>query len=139
MVDDGDSPVGAITVELKSEGIAYTMVWTTPAVPSPLTRFGAGSAEQTALESCGIRMAFRRSTPTPGPIPRWASIAPTRAVTPASSTDVRSNSHSLQESFGFVAKPRTGFTRYVDVFVPGSTDKATPIRMTAADAQYEAQ
>ncbi|MCX5242493.1 hypothetical protein OG824_45580 [Streptomyces prunicolor] len=47
------------------------------------------------------------------------------------------NSSSVQESYGFVATPRTGFTSYVDTAVPGGTGRGSLVGEYAHDGRRE--
>ncbi|MFE6284141.1 hypothetical protein [Streptomyces sp. NPDC057877] len=167
VVDDGDSPVQAITAQLRSTGVPYTAVRLTdpdrPAVTAAFlsdtvngtpraryqgvvvpneTPFGAGSAEQTALEdyqrTYGIPQVDAYTWAHPG-----VGLDPTGEGGYAGTLDGREasvtaagkagwfgyldgafafedNAPDVSESYGYAARPRTGFTSYVDTEVPGA-------------------
>ncbi|WP_128376151.1 hypothetical protein [Streptomyces cavernae] len=184
VVDDGDSPVQAITAELKSTGIPYTTIDLTAAnrptidaaflsdtvqgVPRARYQgvvlpneapFGAGSAEQAALESYektfGVPQvdAYTWAHPEVGldytSEGGWAGTLDgrTAGVTAAGrsgpfgyldgSLSFEDNSPSLQESYGYVGRPRTGFTSYVDIAVPGGAGRGSLIGEYAHDGRRE--
>ncbi|MFI9805126.1 hypothetical protein ACIHEJ_12285 [Streptomyces sp. NPDC052301] len=162
VVDDGAGPVGAITAQLKSEGIPYTRIdlgdSARPTVDAAFLSdtaggrprakfqgvvlpneapFGAGSAEQTALESYekpyGIPQldAYTWAHPEVGldytDAGGYAGQLDGRTATVTTagrsgpfgclrgSFSFEDNSSSVDESYGFAARPRAGFTSYVDV------------------------
>lgn len=166
VVDNGDSPVQAITAELKSDGIPYTRLdLDDPGRPivdaaflsdtvggTPRARyqgvvlpneapFGEGSAEWTALESYertyGIPQVDAYTWAHPGvgldhtSEGGWAGSLDgrTAAITDAGKAGFfgyldgpvafEDNSPSVPESYAFVARPRQGYTSYVDIAVPG--------------------
>ncbi|WP_052424491.1 hypothetical protein [Streptomyces fulvoviolaceus] len=184
VVDNGDSPVDAITAQLESTGIPYTTIDLTDANRPTITDaflsdtvngtprakyqgvvlpneapFGSGSAEQTALESYettyGIPQVDAYTWAHPGvgldytSEGGWAGTLDGRA---AAVTDVgkagyfgyldgaftfEDNDASVQESYGFVAKPRTGFTSYVDIPVPAGTGNGSLVGEYAHDGRRE--
>ncbi|WP_257004508.1 hypothetical protein [Streptomyces sp. SA15] len=184
VVDNGDSPVQAITAQLESTGIPYTTVDLTdpdrPAITqaflsdtvngTPRAKyqgvvlpneapFGAGSAEQTALETYertyGIPQvdAYTWAHPEVGldytSQGGWAGTLDGRdaSVTAAGKAGpfgyldgaftFENNDTSVQESYGFVAKPREGFTSYVDLPVPAGEGKGSLIGEYAHDGRRE--
>ena len=181
VVDNGDSPVQAITAQLRNTGIPYTTVdlndANRPAITAafladtvngtPRARyqgvvlpneapFGAGSAEQTALETYektyGIPQvdAYTWAHPEVGlDYSAYSGTLDGRTadVTTAGragwfgyldgAVTFEDNSASTQESYGFVATPRTGFTSYVDVPVPGGTGRGSLIGEYAHDGRRE--
>ncbi|MEU0967702.1 hypothetical protein ABZ357_20565 [Streptomyces sp. NPDC005917] len=181
VVDNGDSPVAAITAQLRSEGIPYTSVNLNesgrPAITgtflsdtvngTPRAKFqgvvlpdeapfGAGSAEQTALETYertyGIPQVDAYTWAHPEVGLDYSSYSgtldgETATVTTAGRSaafgyldgDVafEDNSPSVQESYGFVGTPRTGFTSYVDIPVPGGTGTGSLLGEYAHDGRRE--
>ncbi|MDQ1044831.1 hypothetical protein [Streptomyces sp. V4I2] len=184
VVDNGDSPVQAITAQLKSTGIPYTTVNLNDADRPAITDtflsdtvggtprakyqgvvlpneapFGAGSAEQTALETYertyGIPQVDAYTWAHPGvgldytSQGGWAGTLDGReaAVTTAGQAGYfgyldgaltfEDNDASTQESYGFVAKPRTGFTSYVDIPVPAGEGTGSLIGEYAHDGRRE--
>ncbi|PWI18837.1 hypothetical protein DI272_35375 [Streptomyces sp. Act143] len=181
VVDNGDSPVQAITAQLRNTGIPYTTVDLNDANRSTITDtfladtvngtpraryqgvvlpneapFGAGSAEQTALETYertyGIPQvdAYTWAHPEVGlDYSAYSGTLDGRTadVTTAGragwfgyldgAVTFEDNSPSTQESYGFVATPRTGFTSYVDVPVPGGTGRGSLIGEYAHDGRRE--
>ncbi|AWW39949.1 hypothetical protein ADL00_44060 [Streptomyces sp. AS58] len=184
VVDDGDGPVGAIAAQLRSTGIPYTTVRlddpNRPTVNAaflsdtvggtPRARFqgvvlpdeapfGAGSAEQTALENYertyGIPQVDAYTWAHPGVGLDYTSEggwAGTLDGSPAAVTDAgragpfgyldgafafEDNSPSVQESYGYAARPRAGFTSYVDVAVPGGTGRGSLVGEYAHDGRRE--
>ncbi|QMV12293.1 hypothetical protein GJU35_13225 [Streptomyces lincolnensis] len=184
VVDNGDSPIEAITGQLKSTGIPYTRVNLNDADRPTITEtflsdtvdgrprakfqgvvlpneapFGAGSAEQTALESYettyGIPQVDAYTWAHPGvgldytSQGGWAGTLDGReaSVTAAGRAGAfgyldgaftfEDNDPSVQESYGFVAKPRTGFTSYVDVPVPAGTGTGSLVGEYAHDGRRE--
>ncbi|MFJ9820237.1 hypothetical protein ACIRU3_34210 [Streptomyces sp. NPDC101151] len=184
VVDDGGSPVGAITAQLKSEGIPYTTVDLDdsgrPAITAAFLSdtvsgrprakfqgvvlpdeapFGAGSAEQTALESYEktygipqvdaytwahpeVGLDYTDNNGYAGSLDgRTAAVTTAGRAGPFGYLDgafsFEDNSPSVQESYGFVAQPRTGFTSYVDVPVPGGTGTGSLLGEYAHDGRRE--
>jgi hypothetical protein len=185
VVDDGGGQVGAITAQLRSEGIPYTRVDLDDSGRPTLTAaflsdtvngrprakfqgvvlpneapFGAGSAEQAALETYertyGIPQvdAYTWAHPEVGldytDQGGYAGGLDGSAATVTSAGKAggpfgyldgafsfEDNSPSVQESYGFVARPRTGFTSYVDVPVPGGTGTGSLLGEYAHDGRRE--
>ncbi|MFF6784794.1 hypothetical protein [Streptomyces sp. NPDC012510] len=184
VVDNGDSPVQAIAAELKSTGVPYTRVDLTdadrPTIDAaflsdtvggtPRARyqgvvlpneapFGAGSAEQTALETYertyGIPQVDAYTWAHPGvgldhtSEGGWAGTLDGREATVTDAgraghfgyLDGRfafeDNSASSQESYGFVARPRPGYTSYVDLPVPGADGRGSLVGEYAHDGRRE--
>ncbi|WP_203689238.1 hypothetical protein [Streptomyces sp. SID12488] len=181
VVDNGDSPVDAITAELADTGIPYTTVdlndANRPTIDAaflsgtvngtPLARFqgvvlpneapfGTGSAEQTALETYettyGIPQVDAYTWAHPEVGLDYSSYSGTLDGQAAAVTDsgragyfgyldgpltFEDNSASVQESYGFVATPRAGFTSYVDTAVPGGTGRGSLIGEYAHDGRRE--
>ena len=181
LVDNGDSTVRAIAAQLKSEGIPYTTVDLTdsgrPVIDDAflsdtaggVTRaryqgvvlpneapFGAGSAEQTALESYertfGIPQVDAYTWAHPEVGLDYAAYSGTldgqrAAVTTAGRSGwfgyldgaftFEDNSPSVAESYGYVAAPRAGYTSYVDVPVPGGTGTGSLVGEYAHDGRRE--
>lgn len=184
VVDNGDSPVRAITAQLKSTGIPYTTVDLTDANRPTITAaflsdtvngrprakyqgvvlpseapFGAGSAEQTALESYertyGIPQVDAYTWAHPGvgldytSEGGWAGTLDGRAaaVTDAGKAGsfgyldgaftFEDNDPAVQESYGYVARPRTGFTSYVDIPVPAGSGRGSLIGEYNRDGRRE--
>ncbi|AXE85383.1 hypothetical protein [Streptomyces sp. Go-475] len=184
VVDNGDSPVRAVTAQLKSTGIPYTTVDLNDTGRPKITEsflsdtvngrprakyqgvvlpneapFGAGSAEQTALESYektfGIPQvdAYTWAHPEVGldytSEGGWAGTLDGReaSVTAAGRAGwfgyldgafrFEDNAPGVQESYGYVARPRTGFTSYVDIPVPGGTGRGSLVGEYAHDGRRE--
>lgn len=185
VVDDGDSPVAAITDQLRSTGIPFTTVDlrdanrpvidaafladTTGGTPRAKYQgvvlpdeapFGsAASAEQLALEAYektyGIPQvdAYTWAHPEVGlDYTSDGGWAGTLDGQPAQITAAgkagwfgyltgaftfEDNSPSTPESYGYVARPRAGFTSYVDTAVPGSTDRGSLVGEYAHDGRRE--
>ncbi|MEU6182528.1 hypothetical protein [Streptomyces coeruleorubidus] len=184
VVDNGDSPVRAVTAQLKSTGVPYTTVDLNDADRPKITEsflsdtvngrprakyqgvvlpnespFGAGSAEQTALETYertyGIPQvdAYTWAHPEVGldytSEGGWAGTLDGReaSVTAAGKAgwfgyldgafQFEDNSASIQESYGYVARPRAGFTSYVDIPVPGGTGRGSLVGEYAHDGRRE--
>ncbi|KOU59964.1 hypothetical protein ADK57_31650 [Streptomyces sp. MMG1533] len=184
VVDNGDSPVRAITAQLESTGIPYTTVNLNDADRATITDtflsdtvngtpraryqgvvlpneapFGTGSAEQTALETYeqtyGIPQVDAYTWAHPGvgldytSQGGWAGTLDGReaAVTTAGKAGYfgyldgaftfEDNDSSVQESYGFVAKPRAGFTSYVDIPVPAGAGSGSLIGEFAHDGRRE--
>lgn len=181
VVDNGDSPVQAITAQLRNTGIPYTVVdlnaGDRPVITAafladtvngtPRARyqgvvlpneapFGAGSAEQTALETYertyGIPQVDAYTWAHPEVGLDYSAYSGTLDGRTADVTTAgkagwfgyldgavafEDNSAATQESYGFVAPPRTGFTSYVDVPVPGGTGRGSLIGEYAHDGRRE--
>ncbi|MFE1444289.1 hypothetical protein [Streptomyces sp. NPDC058739] len=184
VVDNGDSAVRAIAAQLRSTGIPYTTVDLTdpnrPAVTAafladtvngmPRARFqgvvlpneapfGAGSAEQSALESYertyGIPQVDAYTWAHPGvgldytSEGGWAGLLDGReaAVTAAGKAGrfgyldgafaFDDNDPGVQESYGYVARPRPGYTSYVDIAVPEGTGRGSLVGEYAHDGRRE--
>ncbi|MFD3590727.1 hypothetical protein [Streptomyces sp. NPDC058683] len=181
VVDNGDSPVAAITAQLRSEGVPYTTVkLNDPGRPvitgaflgdtvngTPRAKFqgvvlpdeapfGAGSAEQTALETYektyGIPQVDAYTWAHPEVGLGYSSYSgtldgDTATVTAAGRSAAfgyldgevafEDNSPSVPESYGFVGTPRTGFTSYVDIPVPGGTGTGSLLGEYAHDGRRE--
>ncbi|GAP45317.1 uncharacterized protein SAZU_0046 [Streptomyces azureus] len=184
VVDNGDSPVRAVTARLKSTGVPYTTIDLNDADRPEITEsflsdtvngrprakyqgvvlpnespFGAGSAEQTALETYertyGIPQvdAYTWAHPEVGldytSEGGWAGTLDGReaSVTAAGKAGwfgyldgafrFEDNSASVQESYGYVARPRAGFTSYVDIPVPGGTGRGSLVGEYAHDGRRE--
>ncbi|MGW0190447.1 hypothetical protein ACWDV7_32560 [Streptomyces sp. NPDC003362] len=184
VVDNGDGSVEAITAQLESTGIPYTTLDLNdpgrPAVTEaflsdtvngrPRARFqgvvlpneapfGAGSAEQTALETYertyGVPQVDAYTWAHPGvgldytSEGGWAGALDGREATvteagragwfgyldgPLAFEDI---APAVQESYGYVARPRTGFTSYVDIPVPGGTGRGSLVGEYAHDGRRE--
>ncbi|MGW0374611.1 hypothetical protein ACWDZW_38195 [Streptomyces coeruleorubidus] len=184
VVDNGDSSVRAVAAQLKSTGVPYTTVDLNDADRPKITEsflsdtvdgrprakyqgvvlpnespFGAGSAEQTALETFertyGIPQvdAYTWAHPEVGldytSEGGWAGTLDGReaSVTAAGKAGwfgyldgafrFEDNSASVQESYGYVARPRAGFTSYVDIPVPGGTGRGSLVGEYAHDGRRE--
>ncbi|WP_228473037.1 hypothetical protein [Streptomyces cyaneochromogenes] len=184
VVDNGDSPVQAITAQLRSTGIPYTTVDLNDASRPTITAtflsdtvngtprakyqgvvlpgeapFGAGSAEQSALETYertyGIPQVDAYTWAHPGvgldytSEGGWAGTLDGRqaAVTDAGragyfgyldgALTFEDNDTSVQESYGYVARPRTGFTSYVDIPVPAGSGRGSLIGEYHHDGRRE--
>jgi hypothetical protein len=184
VVDDGAGPVGAITAQLRSEGIPYTTVRLDdsgrPAITAAFLSdtaggrprakfqgvvlpneapFGAGSAEQTALETYektyGIPQldAYTWAHPEVGldytDSNGYAGTLDGRTATVSEAGragafgylkgafSFEDNSSSVDESYGFVAQPRTGFTSLVDTPVPGGTGTGSLLGEYTHDGRRE--
>ncbi|KUL39165.1 hypothetical protein [Streptomyces regalis] len=184
VVDNGDSPVRAITAQLKSTGIPYSTVDLTDANRPTITDaflsdtvngtprakyqgvvlpgeapFGADSAEQTALENYertyGIPQVDAYTWAHPGvgldytSEGGWAGTLDGRAasVTPEGKAGYfgyldgaftfEDNDPAVQESYGYVARPRTGFTSYVDIPVPAGSGRGSLIGEYSHDGRRE--
>ncbi|MEU1043394.1 hypothetical protein [Streptomyces sp. NPDC005907] len=184
VVDNGESPVGAITAELRSTGVPYTTVdLDDPGRPridaaflsdtaggTPRARyqgvvlpdeapFGTGSAEQSALEAYertyGIPQVDAYTWAHPEVGLEYTSDGGYSgsldgqevAVTTAGRSGpfgylegpltFEDNSATALESYGFLAKPREGFTTYVDTAVPGGTGRAALVGEYAHDGRRE--
>lgn len=181
VVDNGDSPVEAITAELADTGIPYTTVDlnsasrptidaaflsdTVGGIPRAKFQgvvlpneapFGTGSAEQTALEAYettyGIPQVDAYTWAHPEVGLDYSSYSGTLDGQAAAVTDAgkagyfsyldgpltfEDNSASVQESYGFVAGPRTGFTSYVDTAVPGGSGRGSLVGEYAHDGRRE--
>ncbi|MFF9281985.1 hypothetical protein [Streptomyces griseosporeus] len=184
VVDNGDSSVQAIAAQLRSTGIPYTTVnLNDPGRPvvdaafladtvngTPRAKyqgvvlpneapFGAGSAEQTALEAYertyGIPQvdAYTWAHPEVGldytSEGGWAGSLDGRQATVTTAGKAAAfgyldgafafedNSPTVQESYGYVARPRTGFTSYVDIPVPGGSGTGSLLGEYAHDGRRE--
>ncbi|MEW2121355.1 hypothetical protein AB0945_40710 [Streptomyces sp. NPDC005474] len=181
VVDNGDSPVDAITAQLADTGIPYTTVDLNDAKRPTVNAaflsdkvngkprakyqgvvlpneapFGAGSAEQSALEAYektyGIPQVDAYTWAHPEVGLDYSSYSGTLDGQAAAITDAgragyfgyldgpltfEDNSPSVQESYGFVAAPRTGFTSYVDTAVPGGSGRGSLIGEYAHDGRRE--
>ncbi|MFE0538638.1 hypothetical protein ACFW20_31910 [Streptomyces nigra] len=184
VVDDGGSAVQAITAQLKSTGIPYTTVdlndTNRPAVTTAFLSdtvggtprakyqgvvlpheapFGAGSAEQTALEdferTFGIPQVDAYTWAHPGvgldytTEGGWAgSLDGHEAAVTAQGRagafgyldgafTFEDNDPSISESYGYAARPRAGFTSYVDVPVPGGSGRGSLVGEYAADGRRQ--
>jgi hypothetical protein len=184
VVDNGDSSVGAITAQLRSTGVPYTTVDLDdpgrPAVTGaflsdtvnghPRARyqgvvlpneapFGAGSAEQTALETYertyGIPQVDAYTWAHPGvgldytDSGGWAGTLDGREATVTEAGRAgpfgylegaftfEDNSPAVQESYGYAGRPRTGFTSYVDLPVPGGQGRGSLVGEYAHDGRRE--
>ena len=184
VVDDGGSAVGAIVAQLRSTGIPYTTVDLNDSARPALTAgflsdtvggrprakfqgvvlpneapFGAGSAEQTALETFertfGVPQVDAYTWAHPGvgldytSEGGWAGSLDGReaAVTAAGKSSAfgyldgtfafEDNSPAVQESYGYVARPRTGFTSYVDLPVPEGSGRGSLVGEYAHDGRRE--
>ncbi|AWT42790.1 MULTISPECIES: hypothetical protein [Streptomyces] len=184
VVDNGDSSVQAIAAQLKNTGIPYTTVnLNDPGRPvvdaafladtvngTPRAKyqgvvlpneapFGAGSAEQTALEAYertyGVPQvdAYTWAHPEVGldytSEGGWAGSLDGRQATVTAAGRAATfgyldgafafedNSPTVQESYGYVARPRTGFTSYVDIPVPGGSGTGSLLGEYAHDGRRE--
>ncbi|MFE7895204.1 hypothetical protein [Streptomyces sp. NPDC057412] len=184
VVDDGGSAVQAITAQLRSTGIPYTTVnlndTNRPSVTAAFLSdtvggtprakyqgvvlpheapFGAGSAEQTALENFertfGIPQvdAYTWAHPEVGldytTEGGWAGSLDGQeaAVTAqgragafgylAGAFTFEDNDPSVPESYGYAARPRAGFTSYVDIPVPGGSGRGSLVGEYAADGRRQ--
>ncbi|MEU0387626.1 hypothetical protein [Streptomyces chartreusis] len=184
VVDNGDSPVRAVTAQLRSTGVPYTTVDLNDTGRPKITEsflsdtvngsprakyqgvvlpnespFGAGSAEQTALETYertyGIPQvdAYTWAHPEVGldytSEGGWAGTLDGReaSVTAAGKAGwfgyldgafrFEDNSAAVQESYGYVARPRAGFTSYVDIPVPGGSGRGSLVGEYAHDGRRE--
>ncbi|QFR02480.1 hypothetical protein F9278_11260 [Streptomyces phaeolivaceus] len=184
LLDNGDSPVRAIAEELRNTGVPYTRVdlddANRPTVNAaflsdtvggtPRARyqgvvlpneapFGAGSAEQTALETYertyGIPQVDAYTWAHPGvgldytSEGGWAGSLDGREATVTAAGKAsrfgyldgrftfEDNSPSAQESYGFVARPRAGYTSYVDLPVPGGSGRGSLVGEYAHDGRRE--
>ncbi|SEC85912.1 hypothetical protein SAMN05216532_2616 [Streptomyces sp. 2231.1] len=184
VVDDGAGPVGAITAQLKSEGIPYTTVDLGDSGRATISAtflsdsvggrprakfqgvvlpneapFGAGSAEQTALEGYEktygipqldaytwahpeVGLDYTDSNGYAGSLDgRTATVSTAGRAGPfgylRGAFSFEDNSSSVDESYGFVAQPRTGFTSYVDTAVPGGTGSGSLLGEYAHDGRRE--
>ncbi|MFD7460327.1 MULTISPECIES: hypothetical protein [unclassified Streptomyces] len=184
VVDNGDSSVEAVTAQLESTGIPYTTLDLNdpgrPAVTEAFlgdtvngrprakfqgvvlpneAPFGAGSAEQTALETYertyGVPQVDAYTWAHPGvgldytSEGGWAGALDGREATvteagragwfgyldgPLAFEDI---DPAVQESYGYVARPRAGFTSYVDIPVPGGTGRGSLVGEYAHDGRRE--
>ncbi|MYS89648.1 MULTISPECIES: hypothetical protein [Streptomyces] len=184
VVDNGDSPVRAVTAQLRSTGVPYTTIDLNDTGRPKITEsflsdtvngsprakyqgvvlpnespFGAGSAEQAALETYertyGIPQvdAYTWAHPEVGldytSEGGWAGTLDGReaSVTVAgkagwfgyldSAFRFEDNAPAVQESYGYVARPRAGFTSYVDIPVPGGSGRGSLVGEYAHDGRRE--
>ncbi|WP_327716661.1 hypothetical protein OG381_15355 [Streptomyces sp. NBC_00490] len=181
VVDNGDSPVQAITAQLKSTGIPYTTVSLNDANRPAITAaflsdtvngtprakyqgvvlpneapFGAGSAEQTALETYektyGIPQVDAYTWAHPGVGLEYSSYSGSldgqaAGITAAGRSGYfgyldgaltfEDNSPSVMESYGYVATPGAGFTSYVDTAVPGGSGRGSLVGEYVHDGRRE--
>ncbi|GHH01668.1 hypothetical protein [Streptomyces lanatus] len=184
VVDNGDSPVRAITAQLRSTGVPYTTIDLNDADRPTITDaflsdtvngtpraryqgvvlpneapFGAGSAEQTALESYertyGIPQVDAYTWAHPGvgldytSQGGWAGTLDGREASVTTEGKAgyfgyldgaftfEDNDPAVQESYGFIARPRTGFTSYVDVPVPAGSGRGSLIGEYNHDGRRE--
>ncbi|MZF85293.1 hypothetical protein [Streptomyces sp. SID5643] len=184
VVDNGDSPVRAVTAQLRSTGIPYTTVDLNDSGRPRITAaflsdtvngrprakyqgvvlpneapFGADSAEQTALETYertyGIPQVDAYTWAHPGvgldytSEGGWAGTLDGReaSVTAAGKAGsfgyldgafrFEDGAPAVQESYGYAARPRTGFTSYVDIPVPGGTGRGSLVGEYAHDGRRE--
>ncbi|MET7284909.1 hypothetical protein [Streptomyces sp. NPDC005573] len=184
VVDDDGGSVGAITAQLRSEGIPYTRVGLAdsgrPRIDAAFLSdtvdgrprakyqgvvlpneapFGAGSAEQTALEAYEktygipqvdaytwahpeVGLDYTDSNGYAGGLDgRPATVTTAGKAGPfgylAGGFSFEDNSPSVQESYGFIAQPRTGYTSYVDAPVPGGTGNGSLLGEYAHDGRRE--
>ncbi|MFJ3623767.1 hypothetical protein ACIPSH_37320 [Streptomyces iakyrus] len=184
VVDNGDSPVKAVTAQLRSTGIPYTTIDLNDSGRPRITAaflsdtvngrprakyqgvvlpneapFGTDSAEQTALETYertyGIPQVDAYTWAHPGVgldytgEGGWAGTLDGReaSVTAAGKAGsfgyldgafrFEDGAPAVQESYGYVARPRTGFTSYVDIPVPGGTGRGSLVGEYAHDGRRE--
>ncbi|WP_033312605.1 hypothetical protein RFN58_12125 [Streptomyces iakyrus] len=184
VVDNGDSPVKAVTAQLRSTGIPYTTIDLNDSGRPRITAaflsdtvngrprakyqgvvlpneapFGTDSAEQTALETYertyGIPQVDAYTWAHPGvgldytSEGGWAGTLDGReaSVTAAGKAGsfgyldgafrFEDGAPAVQESYGYVARPRTGFTSYVDIPVPGGTGRGSLVGEYAHDGRRE--
>ncbi|MFJ2929425.1 hypothetical protein ACIPIU_30995 [Streptomyces massasporeus] len=184
VVDNGDSTVKAVTAQLRSTGIPYTTVDLSDSGRPTITAaflsdtvsgrprakfqgvvlpneapFGAGSAEQTALETYertygipqvdaytwahpGVGLDYTSEGGWAGTLDgREASVTAAGKAGPFGYLDgafrFEDNAAAVQESYGYAARPRTGFTSYVDIPVPGGTGRASLVGEYAHDGRRE--
>ncbi|WP_309096274.1 hypothetical protein [Streptomyces sp.] len=184
VVDNGDSSVGAVVDQLENTGIPYTTVDLNDTGRPVITEsflsdtaggrprakyqgvvlpneapFGAGSAEQTALETYertyGVPQVDAYTWAHPGvgldytSEGGWAGALDGReaSVTAAGKAGwfgyldgafrFEDNAPGVQESYGYVARPRTGYTSYVDLPVPGGTGRGSLVGEYAHDGRRE--
>ncbi|MFC7905989.1 hypothetical protein [Streptomyces nigra] len=184
VVDDGGSAVQAITAQLKSTGIPYTTVdlndTNRPAVTTAFLSdtvggtprakyqgvvlpheapFGAGSAEQTALEDFertfgipqvdaytwahpGVGLDYTTEGGWAGSLDGHKAAVTTQGRAGAfgyldGAFTFEDNDPSISESYGYAARPRAGFTSYVDVPVPGGSGRGSLVGEYAADGRRQ--
>ncbi|MFG2636609.1 hypothetical protein ACGFX8_22490 [Streptomyces sp. NPDC048362] len=184
VVDDGAGPVGAVTAQLKSEGVPYTTVDLAdsgrPTIDAGFLSdtvggrarakfqgvvlpneapFGAGSAEQTALEAYEKTYAIPQLDAYTWAHPEvgldytdnngYAGTLDGRTATVSTAGKAgpfgylrgdfsfEDNSPSVDESYGFIAQPRAGYTSYVDTPVPGGTGTGSLLGEYAHDGRRE--
>jgi hypothetical protein len=184
VVDNGDSPVKAVTAQLRSTGIPYTTIDLNDSGRPRITAaflsdtvngrprakyqgvvlpneapFGADSTEQTALEAYertyGIPQVDAYTWAHPGvgldytSEGGWAGTLDGReaSVTAAGKAGsfgyldgafrFEDGAPAVQESYGYAARPRTGFTSYVDIPVPGGAGRGSLVGEYAHDGRRE--
>ncbi|MEU1517745.1 hypothetical protein ABZ490_37325 [Streptomyces sp. NPDC005811] len=181
VVDNGDTPVQAITAQLKSTGIPYTVVDLNSASRPTINAafladtvngtarakfqgvvlpneapFGAGSAEQTALETYertyGIPQVDAYTWAHPEVGLDYATYSGSLDGRQASVTTAgrsgwfgyldggftfEDNSPTIGESYGYLAAPRAGYTSYVDAPLPGGGGTGSLIGEYAHDGRRE--
>ncbi|WP_439333449.1 hypothetical protein [Streptomyces cahuitamycinicus] len=184
VVDNGDSPVKAVTAQLRSTGVPYTTIDLNDSGRPRITAaflsdtvngrprakyqgvvlpneapFGADSAEQTALETYertyGIPQVDAYTWAHPGvgldytSEGGWAGTLDGHAASVTAAGKAGSfgyldgafrfedNVPAVQESYGYAARPRTGFTSYVDIPVPGGTGRGSLVGEYAHDGRRE--
>ncbi|MGW2884312.1 hypothetical protein ACWDDN_02935 [Streptomyces griseoruber] len=181
VVDNGDTPVQAITAQLKSTGIPYTVVDLNSASRPTITAafladtvngtprarfqgvvlpneapFGAGSAEQTALETYektyGIPQVDAYTWAHPEVGLEYANYSGSLDGQQASVTTAgrsgwfgyldggftfEDNSPTIGESYGYLAAPRAGYTSYVDAPLPGGGGTGSLVGEYAHDGRRE--
>lgn len=184
VVDNGGSPVRAITDQLKSTGIPYTTVDLNDAARPAITGaflsdtvngrprarfqgvvlpneapFGAGSAEQTALETYertygipqvdaytwahpGVGLDYTSEGGWAGSLDGYQASVTTDGRAGAfgyldGAFAFEDNDPSVSESYGYVARPRTGFTSYVDVPVAGGSGRGSLVGEYSHDGRRE--
>ncbi|MFI1488135.1 hypothetical protein [Streptomyces sp. NPDC020747] len=127
VVDNGDSPVEAVTEELKTTGIPYTTV------------------DLNDSDRPAITEAFLSDTVNGTPRARYQGVVlPNEAPFGAGYLGCldgplafEDNSSSVQESYGYVARPRAGFTSHVDTAVPGGSGRRSLVGEYAHDGRRE--
>ncbi|MGW8954439.1 hypothetical protein [Streptomyces sp. NPDC055709] len=187
VVDDGGDSVAAVTSELRSTGVPYSVVdLGDPSRPTinaaflsdtvsgrprakyqgvvlpneaPFGTDSAGAAEQAALvayeKTFGVRQVDAYTWAHPGvgldytSEGGWAGTLDGAAatVTAAGRTGpfgyldgpltFEDNAPDIGESYGYLARPREGFTSYVDAPVPGGESRASLLGEYAHDGRRE--